>query len=830
MVCLTKRDGILRDVKTKALYASKEIEESEVDELYDVFNGFYFREDKNSDSKIDIYEYFKLKSQKYCMYRIRSIEKGLVSFALIFQGNDKYYSIDLYNCNFFKQHISDETDFESYIPIDIVFEDGNSFSKTREFLKKKGYDIRSLIDCILDGFTNDIDVVIRDRGENIPALMASIQFAFPNNISNTIEFSIDYEGLYGILKLTNNNLEEIENQYVFDFIKGIKPTSIQSFKYSKLVEMAYYISFDTLKLFHEFIERFNYIRLDEGIEDLYNLFNIVNFGIGKMDYREAKSALDFCIKNASNELFEDILNKIIELLDKSYKDISTSQAEVLISFLFRGAERIKNKNLKSGIYSVFFNIIDYMIFYSEFNYNGILRFYKSVKSINNMNEYLEYSTGHRRMRFLINLMQSVPELHRVTFYFKLLLSDIMDAGYTWNDIYKIRGIEDFINSCVKRISAEEIGYDEILEITKKNPEFFSRISTAFYNELVSVEAVLKYIEIFSRHLEAMDKEHIIEVIEETARLKNGERFIFEEYEYAIEKMDNKEDIFYRYIDSENKGFYGYIKRFIPEMVSLYLKNLPNEKVNLECYKLTEFILSDDIFLDDYTTTFIIKGYEAYTPMYKPDAYNTSIIKKLIEFKNERRIRTFPDITKALYISILSEEKRGTKGINIRDIIEEGFSLEGIDDTRYKDYLGWCLPNIMNFIYSPEDCGLLINAMCVSGMEGDFLFECLKSIENEKIESNLLNDILFAYFYYLSPRFIFEGSAKIIEEADSRIIKLLINIPYSTLKKIDISLKQEFKKRGLSIPIQWDSIYKKSIGEQGEGMLKRIKNVFIRKKD
>lgn len=830
MVCLTKRDGILREVKTKALYAAKEIEKSEADELYDLFNDLYFSIDINNDSKIDIYEYFKLKSQRYCMYRIKYIDKGFVSFALIFQGNDKYYSIDLYNCNFFKQDISDETDFESYNPIDIAFEDGSSYSKTREFLKKKGYDIRSLIDCVLDGFTNNFDVVIRDRGENISALMASIQFAFPNNISNIIEFSVDYEGLYGTLRLTNNYLEKVEKQYNFDFIKGTKPIPIKSFKYSKLVEMAYYISFDTLKLFHQFIEGFNYTRLDDGIENLYNLFNIVNFGIGNMDYKEASSALDFCIRNAKNELLEDVLNKITELLDKSYKDISISQAELLIGFLFRGAERINNKNLRPGIYSVFFNIIDYMIFYSEFDYNKILRFYKSVKRINNMNKYLEYSIRHRRMRYLINKIQSGPELHIVTFCFKLLLNDIMDAGYTWNDIYKIKGIEDFIYSCVKRIAAEGIGYDDILEAAQKNPEFFSRISNAFYNELVAVEAVLKYIEIFSKQLESMDKEHIIEVIEETVRLKNGERFIFEEYEYAIEKIKNKEDIFYRYIDSENKGFYGYIKRFIPKMVSLYLKNLPKEKVNLECYKLTEYILNDDIFLDDYTITFIIKGYEAYTPMYKLDPYNTSIIKRLIEFKNERKIRTLPDASKALYISILSEEKRGTKGINIRDIIGEGFTLEGIDDTRYKDYLGWCLPNIMNFTSSPEDYGLLINAMCVSGMEEEFLFECLKLIENEKTEFNMLKDILFAYFYYLSPRFIFDGSAKIIEEADSRIIKILMDSHSSALKKLDMSLKQEFKKRGLSIPIQWDSIYKKAIGNRGEGMLKRIKNVFIRRTD
>lgn len=830
IVSLTMRDGILRDVKTKTLYASKGIKELEINELNDIFNGIYsLKGEKNNDDKTDRYAYLRLKSQRYCMYRIMpDNEKGLISFALILQEEDiKYYSIDLYRSTFFKQDTLGEN--ENLNPIDIVFEDRISFGNAGEFLKKEGiYNIRNLIDCIIAGFSEGFDIVIMDRGENIPFILAAIQMAFPIYISNSIEFTLDYEGLYGILRLHS---KESKKEYVFDLIRGIKPASTKSFKYSKLVEMAYYISFDTLKLFFEFMERFDYKRIDEGVEDLYNLFNIVNFGIGKMDYREAKSALDFCIKNSSNEILEDILDKVAELLFKSYKDISISQAEVLISFLFTGAERVKNKNLKSGVYDLFFNIMDYMIFYSgEFNYMEILRLYKSVKSINHdMGEYIEYSTNHKRMRFLMNMMQSLPQLNRVIFYCKLFLNDIIDAGYSWNDIYSIKGAEDFINSCVKRISTEEIGYDEILQTVKKSSEFFSRIATAFYNELVSVESVSKYIEVFSKHLESMDKEWIIGALEEAARLKNGERFIFEEYEYAIEKFNNKEDIFYRYIDSENKGFYGDIKRFIPDMVSLYLKNLPMDKVNLECYKLAGYIMNDDILLDDYTTSFILKGYESYTPMHKPDDYNVSIIKRLIEFKNEKRIRTSPDITKALYIAILCEEKRGTKGINIRNIIEEGFSLEDIDNARYKEYLGWLLPNIIDFISSPEDCGLLINSMCVNEMEGDFLFECLKIIENEEIGFNLLLDIFFAYFYYLSPKFIFEGSAEIIEEADSRIVQILLNRPLSYLKKLDVGLRHEFEKRGLSMPIQWNGIYVRALGNREGSLFKKIKNVFIKDK-
>lgn len=841
LVCLTKKDGILRDLKTKTIYTAEGIRNEEVLELSELFNQLYRSQDENgSNFNINKYGYLMLKSGRYCMYRVKSIEddeRVFVSYAVIVPKKElTFYSMEMYGCEFFNQKISkDEIELEGYCPGEIKIGHTISFEAVVDFIKKKnGYSVRNIINTIMESSKENAYILIRDVGYNIPFTVAAIVMSFPNELGNVIEFTIDFEGRYGAAYLhyhqDENNLEN-KQEYAFDFIKGVKPVINRDFRFTKLVDMAYYISPDTLRGFHNFLRRFNYKKIDEGIESCYNLFNITNFGIGKMEHGEVKAALDFCINNSSPELFEEIFSNIIGKLEKSYKDIGVYTAEEFLDFLFNGIESVTNKGLISGVYDFFFNMVDYIAFnLGGFDAETLTRFYGRIRGINKdkMGDFLEFSINPKRMKFLNTMMQSDPDIYRIIFYFKNMLKNIIAAERSWNDICSIKVIDEFIQICVNRLSDAENGYYEVLEAVLESEEYFARVSTAFYNQLVSIESVSKYMEVLSKLLESMPNEWTNEAFEETARLRNGERFIFEEYEYAIKNMDNKEDIFWRYLNSENNKFYGYAKRYLPDMIMLYLKFIPSEKSDLECYKLIEYIMNDDILLDDYTTSFIVRGFEAYIPLYKPDEYKSEIIKRVGNFKREKGIRTFPDVTKILELGIWVEENRELKRMNINEIITEEFTLEDIDEGRYEYYIRWCLPNIIGFASRPEDYGVIINAFCIGGMEGKFLFECLNIIENMNGELNLICNFLFAYFYYLSPKFIFEGSAEIIENADSRIAEFLLKQSPGFLKKLDSSLKHEFKARGLSIPLQWDGIYSRASKTGGETFFQKVKKTFSRK--
>lgn len=825
LYCCVKKEGILQEVKNRIIDISKDIKKAESDEILAILFDLYSNHEDFGAKEIESLFFKRLNSGRHCALRVKKVaDENLCIYgtALVSEEvNFQCYPPVLFTRQEFEKEIYDD-EVKSIEDIKVNLSARNSamdFQGVAEFIKNNGqYNLGAVISILIDELKEGGVIRIRDKKENILWLLAGLEMAFPLEIAHNINFSIEYH--FNISEcLISGNSRKKGKEYLVDFYSPLKPEIKSNHRFTKLVDMAYFISPDTLYAFHNFLKSINYMELDENIENAYNLFNIVYFGIGKMSIGEVENALDFGIENSSPEFVENILVMIVPVLEKAYKDISPDTAEVFLDFLFNASMMAKNKLLISSVYEFFFNLIDYMAFNrKEFNEDEIDKIYKKIKYINrnNIRNFVEYSINMKRIKFIISLMKSDPNIFRVSFYARTIFKDLVDSGYLWHDINSDKELYELINIFIERIVASEENYKGILQSLYGNVELFSYISLMFYNKVISIEAVLKYIEAFSMAIEKTTDEFARDVRRAVGGMNNGSRFLFEEYEYEVKQGNIDGKILWRYMDDEKEKFFDYIEKYLPDMIKLYLKYTESDDIESECSRLLKYVIKEEISVDDYTAGLIVREYEKKLGVLKPSDDEISFIEMAREFKSEREIRTYPNIIEILYrINLIN------KGSSPAEVLNDDFSIEGIDEDNYLILIDWCLGNILKNAKTVEDLSHIVNCFCIGGMEKQFLDIYILSLEETDIEFKSILNMLFSYFYYIAPRLLFEGSGEFIKGLDDRIISRLKIESVLTIKKMDLNLKEEFKKRSLSIPLQWENIYNFSIKDRDESIVKRI---------
>ncbi|WDC83258.1 hypothetical protein PL321_10720 [Caloramator sp. mosi_1] len=99
----------------------------------------------------------------------------------------------------------------------------------------------------------------------------------------------------GDVKLHIHNKNEDNSTYIFDFKRGIKPQLSANTSYVKFIDSGIFASKKIYRTYMNFMEYFTYDQLEEGLNDSYNLFLILNVPNLINDAQTIKEALKFLL-------------------------------------------------------------------------------------------------------------------------------------------------------------------------------------------------------------------------------------------------------------------------------------------------------------------------------------------------------------------------------------------------------------------------------------------------------------------------------------------------------------------------------------------------------
>lgn len=807
------------------------------------------------------FSYFKLKSGKSCICKIKY--KGMdysgrfgnyFCHALVFEGEMPFYPIQIYNSKIFKDRLTeDEENAEVIKPLkvlnDIPKEDFITTSDIEKFLKgtsakKRTKSLNDLIDGIIDGKQNDKKVIFSDDAKNLHMWIAAATMAFPVSMVNSITFNTYNIDAFSAEEFLCGTLEVIKNYKfnVFNFKLEDKSDIELKSKFAKQAALEYTIIKDYRKDIIEFIELFDYEKIDLNIDNCVNLFSIINNGLQKVKDEDAVNAIAFVNKYGSESALEKIMSTIdAEALNKITTNLNLKMAEVMFKFLFRISKITRKQEYIDKAYSFFFDSIHFMVVDGEtVEIKAILSLYEEIRSYNedDLQSFISKAACIERLKNIEVYLHGGTARH-AQFYFCSILGDFMafeklnKSIMTWEDLEKNIGFKKFMIMSIKVIIADKSKFNYALKYIHENSDYFSNVLNIAFELCSSGENYTTLISNCSEILSELSFYKASEIIEKILEKKNGCNILIFSFKYKLRGVRNKFDYFNNYCTNVFDENIKYRDKYFSKALEELIHDFESFDFNMTFYEtITKYIGERKLEknLGEKLAEKLVYEFQNAVSIDLLDEDQLQVIAEINDIKYLYKLNVNPNISEMLQcVNALYKEK-----VYVEDFLcnTDIFCFNGISKEKYESIL-----NLMFKIICPKLNDILSHMKMKKILMYDkymiTYFNSYMKAMDDIFDSKGSNKIYldFICFMIKSKSLFSENQFKDIEE----------NIIYNVVK-IDIAHIEDYDKyieriienvvRGEEIRASrkvWHEIYKQARKEiEGKSIFDKIQQKIYKK--
>jgi hypothetical protein len=831
---IKQEDGPEEDVKQVLDYCLNSIK-SHYANYSEEYNGYFCA-----------FSFNKLDSGSFCIYKLDGKDGIYTASILIFKdGYLPFYPIQLYGSDVLNVDSINNKGFGILFSGGLAGKlkpvEGINFEKASIFLKGKvDHSLRNMLDILLDAYENVVFVKVYDRIDNIILWITAIQRAFPAEIAHSIFFSIETnnpDSAECIITTSENglkNIEETESKeiYSFNFIMGRISKAINEFRLTRLVEMGYIISAETLNAFHRFLSKFNFKKVDRELEKCYKLFNMINFGLGNTEGEDVREAIGFALLYGPQAVLEELFEGIQNVLIKIEYELDLEKVKILSEFMYKVAVKSKERIYLDKANDFFFRFTDEIVIKSNIiDEEDLFSFYENIKKIalRYVDRIIKRSISTVRLKQIGEYLGKDMHPIQSEFYMRIIIGDLMVIKSSWNRAKHIEGFGEFIKACIEGLWDEKVNYEQIFNTISRDVDYFAHVSLLLYNRLLKAGYTEDFVRSFSQCISEKTIDWADEAHSAIHEIDINTKLIFEEFIINLKESSNKPDYFWNRFRYGQKDTPGYLKNYTAEAVKIYISLLDEKDIPVESAKLIRFIVDKEIILDKETLRNIIKDYENTLELVEPNEEELVLIQNIDKIKKEKFINTLPDICGLITFAMWVSNPGGGHSLKLKDIFEDCPDFKRIDH-RYFQYLIWCLPHIIEYSEVSDDHKQIIDQFCRADVEEEFFnlyIEIIKKRcdQNKSSGYSKVLNFLFSYYFYTLPKYAYMGETHLIENMNQRIAELLEGDYVRNINDLDKDLTYEFQKRELSVPVMWKDIYIKSKENRRNPILKQVMKIF-----
>ncbi|WP_234124437.1 GAP1-N2 domain-containing protein [Clostridium hydrogenum] len=665
------------------------------------------------------FSFFKLKNGKSCICKIKYKGKdysgrfgNYFCHVLIWDAGElPFYPIEIYNSRIFKDGLTEEEENEEDIrplPIlnHILEEDFITTSDIEKFLKgaslkKRTKSLNDLIDGIIDAKESDKKIVFSDDPKNLHMWIAAATMALPLSMANSITFNT-YSfnafnageflcgGLEENLGTQLNNTNKNYKFNVFNFKLGNSSEVELKTKFAKQAALEYTIIKDYRKDIIDFIEAFNYKKVDSNIDNCVNLFSIINNGLQKVNDVDAVNAIAFANKYGSESTLEKIMSTIdAEALNKITTNLNLKMAEVMFKFLFRISKITEKPEYINKAYEFFFDSIQFMVIDGkDINIEDILKLYQDIRNYNedNLQKFVSKSAYGERLRNIAVYLEGGLPRH-AQFYFCSIIGDFMELKIPWEYFGKNVNFKKFIVICLKVLLGDKNKFMHALRYVQDYADYFSNVVNIAYEVCTARENYIVLVSSYTDILYEISFYKSTEIVKKLVEKMHGADILIESFKYKIRSTTDKVSYFNSYCTNIFDENVDYRNRYFSEALEVLISVLQKYEFNMSFYEnLTKYIRTRKLErnLGKKLSERLVDEFQNLVPIKLPDETEIAIIAEIDNIKYLYKMDIRPDISEIIQCAdSLYNEKVYIEEFLCNDDI---FKFDGISKEKYEAIL------------------------------------------------------------------------------------------------------------------------------------------------
>lgn len=678
------------------------------------------------------FSFFKLKSGKLCICKTRYKGKdysgrfgNYFCHVLIWESEElPFYPIQLYNSRIFKSGLTKEEENAACIKPLLVLnnipeEDFITTADIERFLKgasakKRTKSLNYLIDSIIEAKEKDKKVIFSDDAKNLYMWIAAATMTLPVSMANSITFStynfdafnsgeflcgtLD-EGLQAQLNASNRNYKFS----VFNFNSGNNNEIELKTKFAKQASLEYTIIKDYRLAIIEFMELFDYKKIDSNIDNCVNLFNIINNGLQKINDEDAVNAIAFANEYGSANALEKIMSTIdAEALNKITTNLNLKMAEVMFKFLFRISGITKKQEYIDKAYEFFFNSIHFMVVDGEnIDIADIIKLYEDIREYNkaNIKEFVFKSVCGERIKSISVYLEGGAARHAQFYLCSIIgdfitLAELSKAPIPWNYFGENIKFKKFIALCLRIVIKDKNRFDYVLMYIHEEADYFSNIISAAYEVSSSGENYVTLISSFSETLSQISFYKADEIIKKLLEKKHGADILILSFKYKLRSADDKINYFNSYCTNIFDENIDYREKYFNEALEALICALEKNDITMSFYEaLTDYIKNRKLEknLGKKLSEKLVYEFQELVPVKIPDRDERTAIEEINDIKYLYSITIGPNISEIIQCAaLLHSEKIAVEEFLCNDSL---FNFEGISKEKYENILNLMLEMI-----------------------------------------------------------------------------------------------------------------------------------------
>lgn len=770
------------------------------------------------------YSYFRLKSSRYSFTKTTCIENIIIIHSFII---DK-------EINFYPYEVIDSLSFIGKIGVNELDEINQiDFCKKinenaiLEFIRLRNPKIiRDMINAVIGFNSSSRGICIVDSKENFVNFLGAIHRAFPVRLSKNITFTnCKYlRNDKDFIIHFSDGISGCENSYIFDFLREIKAVVEREYKYSELVEIGYYASYQTLKTFHRFLEDFTNEDIGKEIDFSYILFVLLNINTISIQSSDINGALEFFLKYCEGSELQGIFEKYHKVFSGMIPKLDQKGAFILSEIVFRATSSLNNIPAYEEAIRIFFLNVDHLIV--NIKVDSIYEWFNKHFDYNKENNiFLKYQLSADRIKYILKILSENGMKREMIFYNQAILKSACELGYSWNQILGIDAMEVLLDLSSNQIIESKNDTREILETASESKDIFIHILLLLYNRASNDYQINFIVERFIDVLDRQEEKNSSAIRREVYRLSGG-KLLIKEFSTRLENSIDKVEFFKGYLVKVFYNIPDYYNKYFSEAAKTYLYSLDSEVSYRESLSLIELIEKNLVAFEVDAIKAVISVFEKGISLDNIDFIKDSII-KVKKLKRKYGIETYCDITALLsYIYNLDDSE---EDIGIQDAIENLYRyLQRLEDEKARKYLSLSIPKIIERVKSKDDHKIIVGYLFSGDDEGKFIENYILVIEsllnrNREVGYRVFMHFIVYYFFYLEVNCRLLGENEIIEKIENNLMGVILKRDREFLLELDRDIRKEFNENGYSIPVKWGQMFSKSI--ESKSLKSKLKNIF-----
>lgn len=754
------------------IYSSDDITKEELNEL----KGYFDYENINISEK---YTYIQLQSKRYAFIKSFYQDENIFHAVVLDEINLKPH-----------EYISQNIFINSTEEIDSLpttIENIRKINDGDEFLKRRhDRSIRDIVNILMN---KDSKIIIVDRNVNIYEWINSIFYCFSKAVTYNITFTTNphFKGDVKLFVLDT----EIQKQgaYIFDFIRGFKPSLSSLSQYVKFIDTGVYTSKQIYKSFMNFIGYFNYNKLDEELNDSYSLFILLNIPNMLTDINQIKSAISFMTRYIKEDEKKAFIETYINSLDYLTDKITLDVAEDIYTFLFKEVEH------KKGVYDKVVNIFYRSLFNmvkNEERLDKLIEVYDNVSEQNKEKPYFyTYILDKTWFKFIEDFIDT-PKSFKLNLY--ISIKSAIVSGFSYEQLKKLDGFKE---TFTKGICEDILG--NILNVVDVDLDFYLDFSLEVIEVLSSKTLLNDLYDKYKNNTDDIKRRIYKEILD-----KKLYSLALEIYLKGLDEAEDKIKYFSDYRQNILEYFEEYAKEYLDKIVIEYFKSLDKQQRFNEAKKLLDdYIINAIYILNLNAASAIIETFELGITLENYTEHK-DLIEKVKEIKLKKEIKTNIDMSFLDVIYILDDFKGDNFDLLLDDIkyvmreyqIETSIKHRAIILYKVIKYLTdfEYHKSIFDMFYEEEDVLTY--------------FEFIKANRHQQNYKDILSSFIVFYLYYIEPKFRLIQKEDKNQEIEEAIINEIILFKKENIPYFDEKIKFTFKNLNLSIPVKWSIILNK----------------------